>query len=311
MTIQGFLETSMEMRGASYEELRRGGALGHPEAAGRDRDGGRSHAKAEFVLADGRLVMLILPAGRRVVPGRVGKLLDADLIIPLHVTDAVSMLADRRSQAARETDQRPLEMLMDASMLSPGPEDRARHGAGQHPSEVRGLAHPGQSGPGLLHRARSRGIPGHPILQLRKEPTGTGPRGPRCSRGSTAVTQASMPKQIKIRDAKISHEPGESLPGETASRALMRPGRDPVHERRHRRFSERVTRWFPMLRRRIDMLPKFERLPSRTCATRRGPRPGCMDRLRRRRRRAQAAHDAQAAAVRSGEGRYRHVEADG
>ncbi len=118
MTIQRSLETSMEMQGSSHEEFRRGVALGHPESAGRDCVGGRSHAKAEFVLADGRLVMLILPAGRRAVAGRVGKLLDADLIIPLHLTDAVSILIDRRSHAAREADRMPLEMLMDASMLS-------------------------------------------------------------------------------------------------------------------------------------------------------------------------------------------------
>ena len=85
---------------------------------GRERDGGRFLAKAEVVVADGRLVVLILPAGRRVIPGRVGKLLGADLVSLLPETDAKGSLADYPTDVATVSPRGCFTTLMDASMLS-------------------------------------------------------------------------------------------------------------------------------------------------------------------------------------------------
>ena len=112
------LKAIMERRGVAYEELRPGTALEWRETVGREFDGGRFVAKAEAVFADGRLVVLILPAARRVVLDRVGKLLGADLVCLLAEADVDATLGDLQPETPSGSHPEKLTMLMDASMLS-------------------------------------------------------------------------------------------------------------------------------------------------------------------------------------------------
>jgi hypothetical protein len=117
MNVKEIIKYIMSQRGVAFEEVRRCPPLACG-GAGRECEGGRFPAKAEIVLADGRLVVLILPAGRRVIPGRVGKLLGADLVSLLPEIDEKGSLADYPTDVATITPCGCFTTLMDASMLS-------------------------------------------------------------------------------------------------------------------------------------------------------------------------------------------------
>jgi prolyl-tRNA editing enzyme YbaK/EbsC (Cys-tRNA(Pro) deacylase) len=78
MATAAWLKALLEQRGVAFEEWDQRTAPTAPEAPRGESIGGHRLAEVVVALIDGRPVVLILPAGRRVVLGRVQKLLGAD-----------------------------------------------------------------------------------------------------------------------------------------------------------------------------------------------------------------------------------------
>jgi len=77
MATATWIKSVLGRRGVAYEELRHRVAFTAQEVAQSEHVSGHCLAKVVIVLADGRPVELILPASRRVLLERVGKLLGA------------------------------------------------------------------------------------------------------------------------------------------------------------------------------------------------------------------------------------------
>jgi Ala-tRNA(Pro) deacylase len=121
MATATWVKSMLEQQGVAFEELHHPAAFTAQEVAQREHVSGHRLAKVVAVMADGRLVELIVPASRRVALDRVRELLGAGEVRLASEAELATFFTDCETGAIP-----PLrhwggvEILMDAAMLVEG-----------------------------------------------------------------------------------------------------------------------------------------------------------------------------------------------
>jgi len=121
MATATWVREELDQRGIRYEELHHPDAYTAQGVAQQEHVSGHRVAKVVGVMADGRPVELILPASRRVVLNRVGKLLGADDVRLACEAELGRIFLDCETGALAPLRRwKDVVVLMDASLSSAG-----------------------------------------------------------------------------------------------------------------------------------------------------------------------------------------------